>query len=72
MARIDPHSETWAAVKAMLILGIEKATHELIQPGCDPRRADEMRGRIAQAGEILNSVKAPKSAPPILQSREYV
>lgn len=50
---IDPHSETWAAVKKFAETEIEFARNRLERQGADPLTTEYERGRIKTLRDLL-------------------
>ncbi len=61
MARIDPNSDTWAAIVAWAQEQKSDAIHELIMD----RQSEQQRGRIA-ALDALQGLAHPDPAPQVV------
>lgn len=61
---IEEYSPTWNALRAWASDQLDAAQEALAWVGCEPRQADQLRGRIDLLKEMLALPKAATHTPP--------
>ncbi len=69
MATVDHTSPTWQAIHKHAQAQLTKHRAELEKPGLEERKADEIRGRIAELKELLGLINPER--PIVLSSVDY-